>query len=187
MNIQVFFLFIGFILCILISIVGLVLGYTFIYVRCNSSNTNDFINRMNDLSEQWILLKPFSFLVQFLANEPSIPTDGIVYIGNCKVYLANVPHKLSKKRLNLELLCLIDLYYHEKRIQQGLGSPQITISVAISQETYIQSQWMIRSGLYGDFQKKVHHFIQDYIKQIRWTSDLLHAYRPESSYIYFSC
>ena len=54
-----------------------------------SKTTRDFFVRMNNLNKEWIVLQFVSKILRpFMKTyEPSIPSSGMVQIGNCTVYL----------------------------------------------------------------------------------------------------
>ena len=95
--------------CIVIGIFFFL--FYFIYLYFITKNINNFYKKFSNFISNCIL---FNWIDKLIFN-PIIPSTGIDIIGNCTVYLAKVPFKLSHSRLNLETLCLIDLYYHKKR------------------------------------------------------------------------
>ena len=151
-----------------------------------SKTSRDFFIRMNNLNREWIvlqfvskILQPFTFI-----NEPSIPSSRMVQIGNCTVHLAHLPVKPSMHRVNKETLCLIDLYYHQKRISQGLVSFGPKLVTAVSEEAYLQTQLLMKSDSYLYF--KFSNAIQEYLNYVRFSSNALQSYCPTSDYVYFS-
>jgi hypothetical protein len=74
------------------------------------------------LSKTWIILKilskPVPYIVNLFISEPSIPANKKIQLNDYCIYLTNVPYKITKKRLNLEIMCFIDLYYHQKKKQE---------------------------------------------------------------------
>ncbi len=174
----------------LLSLCTGLLSFSILFVMITywlqSNSTREFFVRMNRLENEWIVLQWISKLVRpFVSRyEPKVPSNRIVRIANCTVYLAQVPHKLSHIRLNRETLCLVDLYYHENRIIQRLTPFGPSMSVAISEEAYLQTQLLMQSkiDLYVAFSKA----INEYLENIRFTPDVRQAYSPTSEYIYFS-
>ena len=84
-------------------------------------------------------------------------------IGNCTVHLAHLPVKPSMHRVNKETLCLIDLYYHQKRISQGLVSFGPKLVTAVSEEAYLQTQLLMKSDsyLYFKFSNAIEEYLND--------------------------
>lgn len=174
----------------LLSLCTGVLSLTILVVMATfwlqSNTTREFFVRMNRLEHDWIILNWCSKLVRPLmpTHEPSIPSSRQAIIGNCTVHLARVPHRLTQDRINRETLCLLDLYYHEKRILQGLVPFGPKLITSVSEEAYLQTQLLMQSSsyLYMTFSKA----IEEYLNYVRFTSDALYSYSPTSSYVYFS-
>ena len=173
-------------LCLLTGLASASVLITIIVFWFTSKTTRDFFVRMNNLNKEWIVLQFVSKILRpFMKTyEPSIPSSGMVQIGNCTVYLARLVKKPSMYRINQETLCLIDLYYHQKRISQGLVSLGPKLVTAVSEEAYLQTQLLMQSDsyLYFTFSKA----IQDYLNYVRFSSNALQSYCPTSEYVYFS-
>lgn len=151
-----------------------------------SKTSRDFFIRMNNLNKEWVVLQFVSKILQPFTSvyEPSVPSSRIVQIGNCTVHLAHLLKKPSMYRVNKETLCLIDLYYHQKRISKGLVSFGPKLVTAVSEEAYLQTQLLMQSDSYLYF--KFSEAIQEYLNYVRFSSNALQSYCPTSDYIYFS-
>jgi hypothetical protein len=143
------------------------------------------ILKIKQILQDCYLVIPFIRISNWLFPVPYVPTSGSIVIGNCTLFLAKLPFKLKKDRLMLEILCYFDLYYHQKRsnVLSITKKSQVEIITAISEEAFIQSQWLLKSS---DFQAHFESFVNKYLSNIQWSTDALQAYNPESSKIYFS-
>ena len=169
---------------------GILVSFSYIvYILIFSKTYKDAISYIEELSATWIILKPICFLTNLIIVEPYIPKSKKIQIGNCSIYLANVPYKISKKRLMLELMCFIDLYNHHKKTNSILKNMYSYIykqkeeyCTAISEQTYIQAQWLLKSS-----NIIINKEIDIYLNKIRWTSNCLQYYNPnDDNVIYFS-
>lgn len=173
-------------LCLCTTLLSSSVLIVIVTVWLQSNSNREFILRMERLENEWIILQWMTKLIRPLLKcyEPKIPTNGKAHIGNCIVHLARVPYPLPRNRVNQEMLCLLDLYYHEKRILQGLCSFGPKLLTAVSEEAYLQTQFLMQSDsyLYTTFSKA----IKECLHYVRFTSDALQSYSPTSSYLYFS-
>jgi hypothetical protein len=182
------FNFIIFIL-ICISIGFFICLFYILYILLSNKTFLKGLEDIEKLSKTWIilkiLLKPFPYIVNLFISEPSIPASKKIQLNDYCIYLANVPHKITKKRLNLEIMCFIDLYYHHKRRKQTI-TKQEKYYTAISEEAYIKAQWLLRRTPQVIEDKFCNYIDTIYINNIRWNFNCLQTYNPNDNIIYFS-
>jgi len=176
---QVLFILICLSLCI-----GIFASFAYIsYLFFNKSK----FEYIDDLINSWVILKPLRVLINLIISEPCLPSSRKIQLNQYSIYLANVPHKLSKKRLILEMMCFIDLYYHQKKKQEWFKRTNQETEkyyTAISEQAYLQVQWLLRSP--DLVEKTFCKEINKYLYNIRWTSNCLQVYNPNDEVIYFS-
>jgi len=178
-----------FLLIYICIFLGILVSFSYIvYIFFCSKTYKDALYYLEDLSKTWILLKPCFLITNLIISEPYIPKSKKIQVGNCLIYLADIPYKISKKRLMLELMCYIDIYNHKKKkdsifktIYTYIYKEKEEYYTAISEQTYIQVQWLLKSSNIN-FNKE----IEIYLNKIRWTSNCLQYYNPNDDVIYFS-
>jgi len=175
-----------FVLCSFVVTFGLLVIF-FVVMRlfCKSASTRESIHSLHELADKWILFRPFRCV---LPAKVVIPQRGFVDIGDCTVFLARLPTKLSQQRLYLEMLAYLDLYYYDKRRKQlHYQDNQRTsfVYTAISEEAYLEVQNVIQPP-FNKVDFTFEHAINKYLSNIRWSSSALRSYDPKSNFIYFS-
>ena len=151
-----------------------------IYLRLRSSNNREFCYKIQKLGQTWCLIKFAEALVSQFIHEPSVPSEGMVLIGNCNVYLGKVPN-ISRNRILLEIICLMDLYYREKK------SCQPSIYTAVSEKSYLQYQLIIKNqSVSPELKVTFKRAMDEYVEKVRWTANALQVYDPTGNYIFFS-
>jgi hypothetical protein len=168
---------------------GILVSFSYIvYILFCSNTYKVHLYHLENLSKTWIILKPLCFISNLIISEPYIPKSKKIQLGNCSIYLANIPYKITKKRLMLELMCFLDLYNHKKKkdsilkyVYTYIYKEKEEYYTAISEQSYIQVQWLLKSSNIN-FNKE----IEIYLNKIRWTSNCLQYYNPNDDVIYFS-
>lgn len=180
-----------FILICICIFLGLVVSASYIiYIIICSKTWPIAIQHIEQLSISWNILKPVHILITCIVSEPQVPISKKIQLDNYSIYLANVPHNISKKRLLLEMMCFIDLYYHHKRKQSFFKNlfkskkENEKYYTAISEQAYIQVQWLLKSP--DSIERTFCKELEIYLNHIRWTSNCLRIYNPNHDVIYFS-
>ncbi len=154
-----------------------------IVLRVRSSSNREFCYKFQKLGQNWCLINFTEALVSRIIREPSVPSEGMVLIGNCKVYLGKVP-KISRNRILLEIICLMDLYYHDKKCQK---TSQPYVYTAVSEESYLQYQLIIKNhSIKPELKETFRRAMDEYVEKVRWTENALRVYDPNGNYIFFS-
>jgi hypothetical protein len=167
-----------------------VICFSFVYIIFKENNLKQGLSSVQNIISQCSLLYPLYYittrLIHCFIREPNLPLNGKVFLGNCTVYLAKVPYRLTKKRLQLEIIAYTDLYYHSIKKQQYLNSNfNSKYYTAISEEAYLQFMWLLRSK--KDLSLLFKEPINQYLPLIRWCSNTLQQYNPkDSSCLFFS-